>query len=64
MSGAEQDAALEHHPKEKDGSWEESRGMLIGQQGKDGFDGQWRPGKALKAKISKLCQKAVFGREW
>lgn len=43
--GAVQDAALEHHPNEG-GSWEESGGALAGQQGKDGFGGQWGPGKA------------------
>ena len=62
MPASVQDAALEHHPN-GGGSWEESGGVLVGQQGKDGFGGQWEPGKALKAKISRLCQKTVFGRE-
>lgn len=63
MPGAAWDAALEHHPN-GGGSWEESGGALVGQRGKDGFGGEWGPGKALKAKPSRLRQKTVFGRGW
>lgn len=57
-----QDAALEHHPN-GGGSWEESRGTLVGQRGKDDFGGQWGPGNALKAKTSRPWQKTIFGGE-
>jgi len=45
------------------GTGRKAEGALVGQRGKGGLDGRWGPGKALKAKTSRPCQKTVFGRE-